>query len=156
MSIIKNGKNIIGVYKGSTPISKIYKGDLSVYELNVVYNVTAVFNVTSTTEPTKIADGNAYAISGFTKMCVDDVRVPVTDTYTFDTLGEHTVQYKLTDETKFANAAFSDCTNLTSVIIGEGVKSTGYLTFDGCTNLRSVTLPDTVTKIGNGTFEACI
>ena len=155
MSIIKNGKNIIGVYKGSTPISQIYKGDLSVYELNVVYNVTAVFNVTSTTEPTKIANGNEYAISGFTKMCVDDVRVPVTDTYTFDTLGEHTVQYKLTDETKFANAAFSDCTSLTSVIIGEGLESTGYLTFDGCTNLRSVTLPDTVTKIGNGTFSSC-
>ena len=155
MSIIKNGKNIIGVYRGSTPISKIFKGDLSVYELNVVYNVTAVFNVTSTTEPTKIANGNEYAISGFTKMCVDDVRVPVTSGYTFDTLGEHTVQYKLTDETKFANAAFSNCTNLTSVIIGEGVKSTGYLTFDGCTNLRSVTLPDTVTKIGNGTFSSC-
>ena len=155
MSIIKNGKNIIGVYKGSTPISKIYKGDLSVFELNVVYNVTAVFNVTSTTEPTKIANGNAYAISGFTKMCVDDVRVPVTSGYTFSTTGEHTVQYKLTDETKFANAAFSNCTNLTSVIIGEGLESTGYLTFDGCTNLRSVTLPDTVTKIGNGTFSSC-
>lgn len=155
MSIIKKGKNIIGVYKGSTPISNIYKGDLSVFELNVVYNVTATFNVTSTTEPTKIANGNAYAISGFTKMCVDGVKVPVTDTYTFDTLGEHTVQYKLTDETTFANVAFSDCTSLTSVIIGEGVKSTGYLTFDGCTNLRSVTLPNTVTKIGNGTFSSC-
>ena len=121
----------------------------------MTYDITATFNVTSTTEPTKIANGNAYAISGFTKMCVDDVRVPVTDTYTFDTLGEHTVQYKLTDETKFANAAFSDCTNLTSVLIGEGLESTGYLTFDGCTNLRSVTLPDTVTKIGNGTFSSC-
>ena len=143
------------MYKGNTPISKIYKGDLSVYELNVVYNVTAVFNVTSTTEPTKIANGNAYAISGFTRMCVDGVKVPVTSGYTFSTTGEHTVQYKLTDETKFANAAFSNCTNLTSVIIGEGLESTGYLTFDGCTNLRSVTLPDTVTKIGNGTFSSC-
>ena len=143
------------MFKGDIPISKIYKGDLSVFELNVVYNVTAVFNVTSTTEPTKIANGNAYAISGFTEMYVDGVQIDVTSGYTFDTLGEHTVQYKLTDETKFANAAFSDCTSLTSVIIGEGLESTGYLTFDGCTNLRSVTLPDTVTKIGNGTFSSC-
>ena len=78
------------MYKGNPNFPKIlYKGDLSVYELNVVYNVTAVFNVTSTTEPTKIANGNAYAISGFTKMCVDDVKVPVTSGYTFDTRRTH-------------------------------------------------------------------
>ena len=149
---IKGLGEIKRAYLNSTLIFQSFKKDEEVIS---PYDITAVFNVTSTTSPTKIANGNEYAISGFTKMCVDDVRIPVTDTYTFDTLGEHTVQYKLTDETKFANAAFSDCTSLTSVIIGEGLESTGYLTFDGCTNLRSVTLPDTVTKIGNGTFSSC-
>lgn len=33
MSIIKNGKNIIGVYRGSTPISKIFKHNNLVYQL---------------------------------------------------------------------------------------------------------------------------
>lgn len=40
MSIIKNNKNVIGVYLGTTPISKIYKNDSLVYQLtSKTYNL---------------------------------------------------------------------------------------------------------------------
>ena len=49
---------------------------------------------------------------------------------------------------------FSNCPNLASVIVPEGVTSIGYYGFHGCP-LASVTLPSTLTSIGGGAFEGC-
>lgn len=51
---------------------------------------------------------------------------------------------------------FYGCTGLTSVTIPNGVASTGNSTFYGCTGLTSVTLPESVTTIGSSTFNGCI
>ena len=51
--------------------------------------------------------------------------------------------------------AFSDCTGLTSVTIGNSVTSIGGSAFRDCTGLTSVTIPDSVTSIGNSAFEGC-
>ena len=51
--------------------------------------------------------------------------------------------------------AFSGCTGLTSVAIGNGVRSIGNFAFSGCTGLTSVTIPDSVTSIGNSAFSGC-
>ena len=44
-------------------------------------------------------------------------------------------------------SAFSGCTSLTSVTLGENVTSIGYQAFQGCTSLTSITLGKNVTSI---------
>ena len=51
--------------------------------------------------------------------------------------------------------AFSGCTSLTSVTIGDGVTSIGDYAFPGCTSLTSVTIPNSVTSIGENAFRFC-
>ena len=51
--------------------------------------------------------------------------------------------------------AFNDCTDLTSVTIGNSVTSIGEWAFDGCTGLISITIPDSVTSIGGSAFKGC-
>ena len=57
--------------------------------------------------------------------------------------------------TSIGSFAFYYCTSLTSVTIGDGVTSIGDRAFNGCTSLTSVTIPDSVTSIGYGAFEDC-
>jgi hypothetical protein len=51
--------------------------------------------------------------------------------------------------------AFSGCTSLTSVIIGNRVTQLGDWAFKSCTVLTNVTIPDSVTVIGEGAFWSC-
>ena len=53
------------------------------------------------------------------------------------------------------NYAFSGCSGLTSVTIGNSVTSIGKMAFQDCSGLTSVTIPDSVTSIGGGAFYNC-
>ena len=53
------------------------------------------------------------------------------------------------------HGAFDDCSGLTSITIGNGVKSIGDSAFYGCSGLTSVTIPDSVTSIGKDAFSGC-
>jgi len=55
-----------------------------------------------------------------------------------------------------AKGAFSDCVNLTSVIIPEGVTSIEMDSFSNCRSLISVTIPKSVTRIGEFAFFRCV
>ena len=57
--------------------------------------------------------------------------------------------------TSIGSYAFEDCTGLTSVTIGDSVTSIGWYAFEDCTGLTSVTIPDSVTFIGNDAFYNC-
>ena len=57
--------------------------------------------------------------------------------------------------TSIGGHAFSGCGGLTSVTIGNGVTSIGSYAFSGCTGLTSVTIPDRVTNIGSSAFRDC-
>ncbi|HSP42697.1 MAG TPA: leucine-rich repeat domain-containing protein, partial [Luteolibacter sp.] len=52
-------------------------------------------------------------------------------------------------------AAFKDCTELTSVVLPTGLTSIDAFTFMGCTSLESVTVPESVRDIGVYSFFAC-
>ena len=54
----------------------------------------------------------------------------------------------------YANA-FCECTDLTSVVIPNGVTSIGEFAFWGCSSLTSITIPDSVTSIGDSAFKNC-
>ena len=75
----------------------------------------------------------------------DDVDIP--STVVFD--GE---EYPVTS---IAGFAFSDCKDLTSVTIPEGVTSIGNLAFYGCTGLTGIDIPEGVTSIEWSTFSGC-
>ena len=53
------------------------------------------------------------------------------------------------------NSAFSNCSRLTSVTIGNSVTSIGGSAFYGCIGLTSVTIPNSVTSIGGAAFYGC-
>lgn len=57
--------------------------------------------------------------------------------------------------TEISYEAFSDCTNLRSVMIPESVTKIECRAFRNCTSLTSITIPDNVTSIENHVFENC-
>ena len=54
-----------------------------------------------------------------------------------------------------AARAFSDCENLSKVILPNSVISIGESAFWGCTGLVSITIPNSVTSIANEAFAYC-
>ncbi len=65
-------------------------------------------------------------------------------------------QLQLSDRvTSIDNRAFSGCTGLTSVIIGNGVTSINYRAFYNCSGLKNITIPDSITSIVKEAFYGC-
>ena len=57
-----------------------------------------------------------------------------------------------TCEVVVGQLAFRLCTNLTEVVIEEGVHQIGDFAFVGCSSLEKVTLPSSLNRIGSGAF----
>jgi hypothetical protein len=54
------------------------------------------------------------------------------------------------------NFAFNECSNLTSVTVGDKVESIGYAAFSDCIKLASIVIPESVTSIEKFAFSDCI
>ena len=94
----------------------------------------------STTEPT-YPDPDAFGVN------------IVSNTY--DAENERWVIKFDGDVTTIGDWAFSYCSSLTSVTIGDSVTSIGNRAFMWCESLTSVTIGDSVTTIGWGAFAGC-
>ena len=57
--------------------------------------------------------------------------------------------------TSIGDYAFYNCSGLTSITIPNSVTSIGYCAFSDCSGLTSVTIPNSVTGIGSGAFQHC-
>ena len=113
-------------------------------------HIVCKYNVTSTSEATKLLGTN----SGITYQIIDGVRQDtVQTTYTFDTLGEHIVKYKLSG-TSIADA-FRQCKSLTTITIPDGVTSISSYAFENCSSLNGITIPSGVTSIGDSISDNC-
>lgn len=110
--------------------------------------MTAIFDVTSTTSDTCVLY-NTSKLSLFTGMWVDGEKLPsVIARYRFSTLGEHEVKYQLADQTTLANELFRGCSDMTKIVIPNGVLSTGSLLFYQCTRLAEIVFPETLVDVG--------
>ena len=113
-------------------------------------HIVCVYNVTSTSEATKLLDRDieiSYQI-------IDGVRQDtVQKTYTFDTLGEHTVKYKINGT--IVGYIFEGCTSIVSATIPEGVTYIQENLFYNCTGLTSIIIPNSVTSMDVNAFNDC-
>ena len=147
---IKIGNLDISAFKVGSSDCKVYLGDALLYP-NVETRVVAKFNVTDTSSPTQII--YEYAESPFSAIEIDGVEQPsVVTEYNFDTLGEHTVKYTLTDPTSIGDTAFGSCSSLTSIVIPNSVTSIGDSAFVYCSGLTSCTIGSGVTSIDKYAF----
>ena len=156
------GKNIIGQYLGAQSIVRKYLGDVlfweNVSEPEYRADIIATYNVTSTTYSTALV--NSLLPMDIEAMWIDGVYNNPSDveylgSYKFPTKGEHTVVYKLYDNTPIPNYAFNTVSRLTRIELGDTIKSIGNKAFGYCNNLTSITIPDSVTSIGSAAFEFC-
>ncbi len=65
------------------------------------------------------------------------------------------VQGETAYPTAIGNNAFNNRTELTSVMLSDGLTSIGDSAFLGCTGLTTITLPDSLTSIGTSSFQCC-
>ena len=102
---------------------------------------------------------------------IDETKINVIDDeitlHKFDTLSDAATYVKSNKKVKsiiigsnagvtsISEAAFMDCTSLTSITIPDSVTSIGDAAFYSCTSLTSITIPDSVTRIGGGIFYGC-
>ena len=113
-------------------------------------HIVAVYNVTSTESATKLLDKSI----SITYQIIDGVQQQsVQTTYTFDTLGEHIVKYKLSGTSIVGN--FRSCMALTKVTIPSGVTSIGNYAFQSSYNLKFINISNTVTSISSNSFDSC-
>ena len=89
---------------------------------------------------TKSEDGNSYSVSGFNGTA-SNVEIPS--------------GYNSLPIVSIASGAFSNCTNLTRVVLSESLTYIGSNAFSGCSNLTDVVLPDNVEVIEQSAFSGC-
>ena len=115
------------------------------------YDLLAVYNVTSTTEATTLV----VKVENISSMYIDDEEVAVASSCIFEKDGEHTVKYKLKDNTTISNLTFYNCSSLTNITIPDSVTNIGETVFWNCISLTSINIPDSVTSIGTSAFSSC-
>ena len=101
-------------------------------------------------------DGIYYNVTSLENLEVEVTSCDAAE-YKGDVVIPKTVVYKNRElrVTSIKDNAFSGCSGLTSVDIGDGVTSIGKWAFYACSGLTSVDIPDGVTSIGKGAFYAC-
>ena len=167
-------------------VSWVVSGDTVHFDKSVptFSGLTAHFNINTAGEWLLFNGGGSGSGSGSggalpSAMIVDGTEVEVSDTYVFDTVGEHIVNYSFADNqipdsfmngngdkfphlvgveigdaiTSIGNEAFYLCGSLTSCTIGSGVTSIGQTAFNNCTILTSITSNAiTAPTLGDGVF----
>ncbi|MFA6830054.1 MAG: leucine-rich repeat domain-containing protein [Bacilli bacterium] len=88
-----------------------------------------------------LKEDGTYAVTGVKDTQATEIEIPS--------------DYYGTAVTSIAESAFSGCSNLTSVIIPEGITLIEDSAFEGCLGLTSITVPNSVTRIGLSAFEGC-
>lgn len=104
-------------------------------------------SLTSITIPDSVTSIGSSAFSGCS---ITKATIP---TIAIDDIPQNNLQEVIINGGEsIGNNAFSGCTGLTSVTIGDGVTSIGSYAFYNCASLTSIVIPDSVTSIGDYAF----
>ena len=103
------------------------------------------YNILSKTDKTVEVTCKGSSYSHYSNEYSGSVVIPETVTY------NETIYTVISIE----DYAFSYCSELTSVVIGNSVTIIEHNAFNGCTGLRSIVIGNSVTSIGVQTFNAC-
>ena len=162
-NFINNHTELAVTYKGtnSSSYSKEYTGNvvipMSVTSGGKTYSVTSIGGgafyecpgLTSVTIPNSVTSIGSWAFSGCSglkKVIAPDIAAWCG--IKFDDVWANPLYY--------AHHLYSDDnTEITALVIPEGVTSIGRAAFSGWSVLPSVTIPNSVTSIGNSAFESC-
>ena len=121
-------------------LQSAWAADGDVFTAKTVEGVDMHFKVTSEESKTcMVGEGSYY------------VAIPV------ETVGNITIPaeangYKVTS---IGDAAFQECSSLTSIVIPNGVISIRRFSFRKCSSLTSIVIPNGVTTIGEDAFFGC-
>ena len=118
-----------------------------------VKRIVATINVTRTDRAIYILRSGRENL--FDEIYIDGVKNSVVSSYTFDTTGEHTVEYVLKSKTELGDNVFNG-SGIKSIILLDSITSIGDNAFTTCYSLTDIHLPNNITTIGSEVFMACI
>lgn len=99
--------------------------------------------------------GTFYNCRALTTLVISDNAMLDASFTAANTYAKETLETVRIGKGEIGNSAFSNCTNLTTVELGNGVTSVGDNAFSKCTALTSVNIGDGVTSIGKNAFNGC-
>ena len=109
-----------------------------------------------------VANAYDFEVNGiyYNIISTSDLTVEVTNgdnKYSGKVIIPETIAYKskVLKVTSIGSSAFSHCSGLTSIVIGNSVTNIGEWAFFYCDGLTSITIPNSVTSIGNYAFRDC-
>ena len=112
-------------------------------------------SLTSITIPNSVTSIGWLAFYGCSSLPVEN-NLRYADIYLVEAVDKTLSTYSIKEGTKWiADAAFCNCSSLTSVTIPNSVTSIESRAFYGCYSLTSITIPNSVTSIGNFAFYEC-
>lgn len=152
--IAEGNNNIKEAYFENVKLYNIALGDTLLLPIAEIPKIITIFNVVSTTEYTRLLYRSSYK-SRFKKMIIDSITYPIADTYLFDSIGDHIVEFIPSVPTEILGGNFRECIRIKSLIIPEGVTTIGtYLCYKD-SNLIDVDMPSSVLSIGGAAFSNC-
>ncbi|MEI6755120.1 MAG: leucine-rich repeat domain-containing protein, partial [Paludibacter sp.] len=119
---------------------------------------TGLTNITIPSSVTSIGDYTFYNCSGLTSIIIPSAITSIGECAFNGCTSLTTVNYNAINCTNMGSSqypSFFGCTKLSSVIIGNNVKTIPANAFQDCTGLTSIIIPTSVTSINDAAFEYC-
>lgn len=137
-----------------TTIANYANWSSSLTNVSIPASVTNIgpsaFNYCPTLMSFTVNGGNQYyaSVGGvlFNKPMATLIQCPMAQT------GSYTIP---TAVTHIDDAAFENCSHLTSVTISTNTMNIGGFAFSGCSSLTGMVIPDSVTNVGDSAFGNC-
>ena len=163
----KDGKTLLQYAIGKKDSSFTVPNGVETIGDYAFYNCDSLTSVVIGDSVTSIGDGAFYECTSLTSITVSEDNANFKDIdgnlYTKD--GKTLLQYAIGKKDSsftipngvetIGDRVFSDCSSLTSVVIGDSVTSIGSYAFENCYSLTSIVIPNSVTSIGSYAFYYC-